>query len=171
MLYHEACGILVPWPRIKPVPLQWKLGVLSTGHQGHPDVDFFICLPIEIKHVYSFNPLHPPLPSSQTTIRSYLPCVFCVCAFTPCPLPGIQPSTLSSRSPPFAQVGEFLPSLDPVISPMLVLCHLFFSVSWCDYTDVGTSRPLECQHLQGWEPWSLRPAERPALDLHFFSAH
>ena len=28
-------GILVSWPRIKPVPLQWKHGILTTGPPGN----------------------------------------------------------------------------------------------------------------------------------------
>ena len=30
----EACGILVPWPGIKPILLQWKQRVLTTGPPG-----------------------------------------------------------------------------------------------------------------------------------------
>ena len=30
-VHLEACGILVPWPRIKLGPLQWKCQVLTTG--------------------------------------------------------------------------------------------------------------------------------------------
>ena len=33
-LYHTACRILVPWPGIKPMPLQWKLGILTTEPSG-----------------------------------------------------------------------------------------------------------------------------------------
>ena len=34
---HSARRILVPWTGIDPYPLQWKLEVLTTGHQGSPD--------------------------------------------------------------------------------------------------------------------------------------
>ena len=30
----EACGILVPWPGIEPISLQWKQGVLTTRPPG-----------------------------------------------------------------------------------------------------------------------------------------
>ena len=30
----EACGILVPWPGIEPISLQWKQGVLTTRPLG-----------------------------------------------------------------------------------------------------------------------------------------
>lgn len=33
--YAVACGSLVPWPRIKPKPLQWKHWVLTTGMPGN----------------------------------------------------------------------------------------------------------------------------------------
>ena len=33
---HEACGILVPQPGIKPMPLFWECGVLTTDLQGSP---------------------------------------------------------------------------------------------------------------------------------------
>ena len=31
---HAACRILVPWPESKPLPLQWKGSVLTTGSPG-----------------------------------------------------------------------------------------------------------------------------------------
>ena len=31
---RAACGILVPQPGIKPMPLQWKRVVLTTGPPG-----------------------------------------------------------------------------------------------------------------------------------------
>ena len=31
---HTACRILVPYPGIEPVPLQWRCGVLTTGPPG-----------------------------------------------------------------------------------------------------------------------------------------
>ena len=35
----EACGILVPWPGMKPLPLQWKCSVLTTEPPGKsPDI-------------------------------------------------------------------------------------------------------------------------------------
>ena len=33
-LHRAACGILVSQPGIEPTPLQWKLGVLTTGLPG-----------------------------------------------------------------------------------------------------------------------------------------
>ena len=32
--HHRACGILAPRPGIKPTPLHWKRGVLTTGPPG-----------------------------------------------------------------------------------------------------------------------------------------
>ena len=32
--WHVACSILAPWPGIKPAPLQWKRGVLTSGPPG-----------------------------------------------------------------------------------------------------------------------------------------
>ena len=40
---HEACGILVPLPRIEPRPWQWKRRILTTGLPGNSqDCWFFI---------------------------------------------------------------------------------------------------------------------------------
>ena len=39
-LHHVACGILVPWPGIKPTSPAWKDRVLTLGHQGSPQLKF-----------------------------------------------------------------------------------------------------------------------------------
>ena len=40
---HMACGILVSWPGIEPVPpVHWKHGVLTTGPPGKSLFYFFI---------------------------------------------------------------------------------------------------------------------------------
>ena len=36
-----ACGVLVLWLRVKPIPLHWKLGVLTTGRPGKSLRDIF----------------------------------------------------------------------------------------------------------------------------------
>ena len=43
---HSASGILVSRPGMEPCALQWKLGVLTTGHQGSPYCSFLNKLPI-----------------------------------------------------------------------------------------------------------------------------
>ena len=40
--HHSACRVLVPWTKINPCPLQWKLEVLTTGHQGSPNKCSFL---------------------------------------------------------------------------------------------------------------------------------
>ena len=34
-MHWNACGILVPWPRIEPGPWHWEHGVLATGPPGN----------------------------------------------------------------------------------------------------------------------------------------
>ena len=46
--YMRACRILIPWPGLKPTPLQWKSRVLTTGLPGKSQEFFFLnnCLDI-----------------------------------------------------------------------------------------------------------------------------
>ena len=44
-----ACGILVPQPRIEPGLLNWKHGVLTTGHQGSPTIKVIWTVPSKTK--------------------------------------------------------------------------------------------------------------------------
>lgn len=39
--HHVACGILIPPLGIKPVPLQWKCGILITGLPGKSLMPFY----------------------------------------------------------------------------------------------------------------------------------
>ena len=42
LLYHRACGILVPWPGFEPLPLYQKCSLNHwTGNQGNPNVSAF----------------------------------------------------------------------------------------------------------------------------------
>ena len=58
-LCHTACGILVPQPGIKPPPLNWKHGVLTTGPPGKSQVfnfyiNFFLTFNSFVSSVISF---------------------------------------------------------------------------------------------------------------------
>ena len=54
---HEACGLLVPWPGIKPAHPALEGEILTTGLQGHPSTSLFLSS-------FSFSPafasLGPP---------------------------------------------------------------------------------------------------------------
>ena len=41
-LHPTACGISVPQPGLKPVPLHWQLRVLTTGLPGKSQLSLFI---------------------------------------------------------------------------------------------------------------------------------
>ena len=70
-LHCVVCGILVPRPGKEPVPLQWKLGVLTMGPPGKS-------LLFYLKYVLSFcRPKHPSLgydDRSPTTKTSFPLC-------------------------------------------------------------------------------------------------
>ena len=53
-----ACGILVPWPGIEPVPLQWKPRVLITGRPGKSLFNNFEC-GLQFASPYLIFPQHP----------------------------------------------------------------------------------------------------------------
>jgi len=39
---HEACGILAPWPGIKPTPLHWKVKAQALDDQESPSALFLM---------------------------------------------------------------------------------------------------------------------------------
>ena len=76
-----ACRILVPGQGIKPVSLQWKCGVLTTGPQGSPSFPFLPCAFPSSENGTTTPPATPKTENSlTTTLRS------------PAPLPALTPS-------------------------------------------------------------------------------
>ena len=56
-LHPETCELLVPWPRIKSTPLQWKHGVLATGQPGKSQKNIFIpCILFSLLTVIAWKP-------------------------------------------------------------------------------------------------------------------
>ena len=60
--HYEACGILVPWPGIKPTSLHWKCSALTTGPPGTSPTIFR-----SSQHFYLFVK-HLPSPRSAPHI-------------------------------------------------------------------------------------------------------
>ena len=54
-----ACGILVPWPGIKPTSPALEGRFLITGHRGSPSLFFYVCRS-RIRQAWVWTPL-PPL--------------------------------------------------------------------------------------------------------------
>ena len=106
---HAACGILAPWPGVKPVPLQWKLRVLPTGPPGNSlGITFWVERPLtnlaektdfrgtRFQWVSCPQPLtHPPC---QLLLRCSLPRPSCP-SLSPCPQARLSPLS-AHTSPP-----------------------------------------------------------------------
>ena len=127
-------------------------------------MDFLICLSIETKHLYSFNPLHPPLPSSQTMICSYLPCVFRVCHSHPALFLESSPAPCPHGNLPSPKWVSFS-VLQILLFLICLFCAIYFSLSPNAFTwtlahptlySVSTFKagPLGPCVLQRGQPWT-----------------
>ena len=64
-----ACGILVPWPRVEPIPLHWKLGVLTTEPPGKSLRDIFCPWFFQFRQQFVFKvSISCPLTLNFTTL-------------------------------------------------------------------------------------------------------